>query len=67
MQWLPSGREAGHTPSIACLTLGCVIRPWRARFSTKASFEAPDDLHAIPEPFLTADLDNVPPILSRVC
>lgn len=35
------------TPCIACLTRDEIIKPWRARFSIKASFVAPEDRQAM--------------------
>jgi len=32
---------------MACFTLGEVIKPWRAKFSIKVSFEEPEDLQAM--------------------
>ena len=37
----------GLTPSMACLTLAERMRPFRARFSIRASLETPDDLQAM--------------------
>lgn len=42
---------------MACLTRYCVIRPLRAMFSIKSSFEAPDDRQAMLALCRTALLD----------
>lgn len=55
------------TDSMACFTLGEVINPWRARFSTKASFEVPEDLQAMLLPFRRESiLDAAQPLQKAV-
>ena len=52
------------TPSIACFTRGEWISPFFDKFSISASFEAPDDLHAMLMLLRAVD-DTVLPILGR--